>query len=788
MVLAQDDADSPRLEEVIVTAQKREQSQQEVPLSVATVQGDKLEKQGIENLENLTAYIPNFHFTETGFSTQVRVRGIGSDNSQGFEQSVGMYVDGIYYGRAQLFRMPMMDMQRAELLRGPQSTLFGKNSIAGALNLTTARPTKDLEGHLSASHENEFNTNEYNGVISGPLSDTLRARLAVRSYEDDGYMLNSYYNTQEPHEKDEAYRLSLEWDASDNLSFYLKGESNKFDKRGRSIEITQDIPLNSGGATYAQALAALGQPALEANKDYTRQVDNVDYSNNEINNLTLVTNYDFSDLSLTLVSGWLDFNYKENCDCDDTAAELLNLALGEDYSQFSQEIRIASPQGGTFEWLGGLYYQNYEQKYNDVLTISPTNFLVSALNAGLADTGVLRDFKQDSDTWAIFGQGTWHIADRWHLTLGARYTEENKDAHKEINLFTPSTGDLVTDPFVGWLYLQAFKLESEQATLAYLPTNPVTVLPLEYSGYNVKGSRSESALTPLINVQYDITGDVMAYASWTQGFKAGGFDPRSNSVGNFAAPQGMAPASEANSKLYFEFDREKATDYEMGVKSTLAGGAGELNVALFRTDYSNLQISQFDGAVGFNVGNAKKTLVQGLELEGRWALTNNLTSNYALSLLDFDYKDFKNGNCYAGQTRDGIDLDGNGSIDTCDYTGKRGVYTPKYTVNLGLDYRHSVYRDVDFVGSLAVQYVDSQNVHVNLDPKGEIDPYTMVDLRLALENENWSLALLGKNLLDKYILSYSGNAPLSDSTFHTNTYYSFVRRPKTIAAELSYRF
>ena len=141
----------PRLEEIVVTARKRAESLQDVPMSITAVSGEKLEKAGIENIEDLTSALTNIHFTQTGFSTQVRVRGIGSDNSQGFEQSVGMYVDGIYYGRAQLFRAPFMDLERAELLRGPQGTLLGKNSIAGALNLTSAKPTDDFTGHLSVS-------------------------------------------------------------------------------------------------------------------------------------------------------------------------------------------------------------------------------------------------------------------------------------------------------------------------------------------------------------------------------------------------------------------------------------------------------------------------------------------------------------------------------------------------------------------------------------------------------------------------------------------------------------
>ncbi len=778
----------PRLEEQIVTAQKREESLQDVPISVAAVSGQKIDDAGIETLEDLTVFLPNIHFTETGFSTQVRVRGIGSDNSQGFEQSVGMYIDGIYHGRAQLFRTPMMDMERAEMLRGPQSTLFGKNSIAGALNLTTARPTEELEGKLTVSREFEHEQDEVNAVLSGPITDELRARVAYRSYEEEGYFINTFKGTDEPSAEEDAIRLSLEWTPTDALRLFLKTEKNEFETRGRPIEITLDEPLAAGGATYAQALAILGEPDIESDRDFLRQMDADESSINEINNTTFSLDYEFNDHTFTAVSGWLDFEYDELCDCDDTGTKILDLSLGETYEQFSQELRITSPDDKRVDWIAGVFYQTWDQTFFDSLPIATDNFLVSAVSAGFADTGLRRDFDQTSDSWSIFGQTTWHMSDRLHITFGARYTEEEKEASKVLALFTPSTGEMLNDPVAGWLYLNAFRAENEQATTAFLPTDPPSTLPLVWGGHNVQKSRSESAFTPLISVEYDVNEDIMTYASFTTGFKAGGFDPRSNSVGNFSAPQGLAPETEENPYLFFEFEEETAQALELGMKSTVGDGRGEVNVALYRTDYEDLQISQFDGGVGFNVGNANETVVQGIEVDGRWAITDNLIAAYGFSWLDFEYQDFKNGNCYAGQTPDGVDLDGDDVIDTCDYTGKRGVYTPDYTLNLSLDYRREIFRGIEFAGFIDAQQVDGHNVHVNLDPKGEIDAYTMLSARLALEAKHWAVALLGKNLLDEYVISYSANAPLSDSTFNTNTHYSIVRRPMTLALEGTLRF
>lgn len=752
-----------RLEEVIVTSQKIAENIQDVPISVAAVNAEKLADAGIENLEDLTAYLPNIHFTESGFSTQVRVRGIGSDNSQGFEQSVGMYIDGIYYGRAQLFRTPMMDMQRAELLRGPQSTLFGKNSVSGALNLTTATPTEELEAKFSVSQEFEHNQSEVNGMVSGPLSDTLRARFAFRTYAEDGYYENTFKSVDEADTEENAYRLSFEFTPTDDLSFLFKAEQNEFETKGRAIEITQDVPLTTGGSTYSEWLQLFAQPGFDPDLDYQRQTDIPEFSDNEITNLTLTTNYDFNDYTLTFVTGQLGFEYNELCDCDFVAAEILELELFEEYDQFSQEIRITSPLGERIEWVGGLFYQDYDQTFQDRLPLRSTNALppilvANGLPAGalMANTGAGRDFEQSSEAWAAFGRVKFNVTDQLNFILGARYTEEKKTASKRIFIYEPSSGNEINDPTIGGLYLGVFLLENE--ALAGVG-----------GGHNVSGSRKETPFDPLLIAEFNINDDMMTYASFTTGSKAGGYDPRSNNTASF------------------EFEDEDSAAFETGIKTTLADGRGELNAAFYYTEYGDLQISQFDGGVGFNVGNAKETLVQGIEIDGRWLLTDGLTASYGISWLDFEYKDFKNGNCYAGQAAN-VDTDGDSVPDTCDYTGKRGVYTPDYTVNVSLDYLTEVLPGINFVGFIDIQQVDGHNVHVNLDPDGEIDAYTMLNARIGVEGEYWAVGLLGKNLLDEKVVSYSANAPLSDSSFGTNTHYSFVRRPMSIALEGTVKF
>jgi len=181
-------SNSLAIEEIVVTAQKREQSLQDVPISVSVVTGEKLVEAGIDNLDDLALYVPNFSKSETGIGPVLQIRGIATGNNPGFEQSVVMYMDDIALGRGSLARMPFMDLERVEVLRGPQNVLFGKNSIAGAISMITAKPTDELEGSVSIRYGSEYEDGEVIGVLSGPLTETLRGRLAIRGAERGGYL------------------------------------------------------------------------------------------------------------------------------------------------------------------------------------------------------------------------------------------------------------------------------------------------------------------------------------------------------------------------------------------------------------------------------------------------------------------------------------------------------------------------------------------------------------------------------------------------------------------------
>lgn len=766
------------LEEITVTAQKREESLREVPISVNVVDAERVAAGNINKLADLAEFVPNLSMTETGVSTQLYIRGIGSGNNQGFEQSVGQYVDGVYYGRQMLMRAPFLDVNRIEVLRGPQSTLFGKNTIAGALNYTTARPTDKKELNLYALREFESHQTELTGVASGPLTDTVRARFAVRSYQEDGYIQNTFKNTDEPQRDEDTYRLTVDWDITQDLTASLKLERNDFLTHGRQIEVVKDLPnlfpagsTPLAGLTTAQVLRAFGQPAMESGLDFKRQANSPEYSDNQIENQTLTLDYKMGELTLTSITAHLKYEFDEVCDCDYTPANSFTVRLGENYSQLSQELRLSSPTGGKFEWVGGAYFQDAEMTSIEVLDI-PADSLLRTLAAAstdparralaaLAGTRLWRDNGQDSKTNAVFFQGTWNLRDDLRLSLGGRYTREDKSGYRSMNVYDIATNSATLNPQAPLVYFGAFRIYSRQ--LAGRTVAPGVVAP----DHNLSGDRNENQFTPMINLEWDINDQTMLYASATSGYKAGGFDGR------------------ANNPFSFEFEEEEAQAYEVGSKSLLFDGAVELNASYFFTNYQNLQVSQFDGTFGFNVGNAKEAEVQGIELDGRWALTDDLTLSYSYAWLDFEFTDFRNGNCYNRQVPDGDIVNG---MRMCDYTGNTGQYAPENSASLALDYSRPVSSGINLVGSLMFNYRSEQQIHDNQDPNMVIDAVSRVNLRLGLEGEQWLAAFVGKNLTDEKVLTYAGNVPLSSSTFGTNTFYGFVDRGRQLAVEVGYRF
>jgi iron complex outermembrane receptor protein len=773
--------ESPELIEILVTAQKRTQSLRDVPLSVNALSGEKIEAAGITNIETMANYIPSFNMTQTGIGTNIAIRGISSGVNQGFEQSAAQFIDGIHYGRAQLSRAPFLDIERVEVLRGPQSILFGKNSTAGAISIITAKPGDKLEGKLSALYEPEHGERDVRLVLSGPITDTLGGRLAILDSSIDGFMENTTLNRDESGDKSRVIRATLQWKPSDLWDITLKVEDGSFDSEGRNIEVVKPV-----GGSYANALSFFTEGAyqLDTIHDRKRQA-NGDYSYNDTENVTLSIEREFDNHTFTSVTGYNAYTYQELCDCDFIGASGFNILSDEDYSQVSQELRITSDEDKTISYIGGLFFQSSSLKFHDTIQVPQDSFIATAFSSrlGAAMTGLLRgaqterDFEQETDLAAIFAQATWNFSDISRLIVGARYSQEEKEASRH-QYHVSNTGvalpqGTVTDPY-NFIWSQ-FKIDP----------------------HRVADKRDESGFTPLITFQHDLNSTDMLYASFTTGFKSGGFDVRANSASNeqggiyngqTITPNALFPSGVVTDiEGTWEFEDEQVKNYEIGGKFVLADGAAELNVAAFRSEFTDMQTSQFDGSLSFNVTNAGEAVVQGLEVDGRWALTDEILVRGGAAYIDFEYTDFRNSQCYFGQPA----AERNPTNPAvCDATGKRREFTPEYQGNVGIDYTLNFSNGLTLVSTLDAIYSAEYLTTPSLDPKFEQPSYTKINARIALSGQDnrWELALIGKNLTDESVVTYANGLPVSTTVSTGTAYYAFYERPRSIAIQGTIRF
>jgi len=767
------------LEEIVVTAQKREQSLQDVPIAVAAMGGEKINDVGIVNLEELTLYIPNVSINQGGATANMFIRGVGSGTNAGFEQSVGMYIDGIYSGRSQLSRVPLtLDLERVEVLKGPQGILFGKNTIGGAINVTSARPNHEFEGYVEALYEPSDGEQLYTGVINGSLSDTVAARLAVRYEGMDGWWRNETLNVDGPDKDSLFIRGSLLWDASDDVEVLAKYEHGDFKVVGKPSVIYQsDQPINYQGDEVVPILSERDQGiANTPSKDDT-----------ELDVFALTVNWDLDYATFTSVSGYATYDTEILQDTDLTAVSGISRTLTEKYEQFSQELRLVSPGGETIDWIVGGYFQTSELDISRVNTDLDFLLLGELASPALANLGVEplpSVFDQESDSWAVFVQGVWNVTDDVSIGLGLRYNEEEK------------TLDKIVDN-LGVLGSRV----NESLIVHANPSNNILIGDLR--SHSFKGlSREEQAVTWSANVQWHATEDAMLYASVSTGFKGGGFDEAYSSqgstvrTGNFltGVPDGGVIDTGVDGSV-LEYSEEEVIAFELGAKMTLAGGAANLNVAVFRMEYENLQVSSLVGDV-FRVGNAGEAVSQGVEVDGRWLLAEGFTLGASVAYLDATYSTFMGATCTIPQATDPVNNPGclgdDGSNITAgesggqDLSGRTLLYAPEWSYNVNAQWVVPMSDNVELRSSLDANYTDEFYSALDLDPNTLHGSNLRFNARVALASVDdiWSVALIGKNLTDESTRVWNNDVPTTAS----NSYYGIPERPRSFAIQGRYRF
>jgi iron complex outermembrane receptor protein len=737
------------LEEVIVTAQIREQSLQDVPISVSAIDGEVIEDRSVDNLQSLSASIPNFMVVETQIDTSISIRGVRSGANKGFEQSVPMNFDGVTYPRSQLARTPLVDLERVEVLRGPQPTLFGKNAIGGAVSVTSAKPTEEFEGKFSTSFESEHDESQSLVVLSGPLSDDLLGRLTVSTREMDGWITNQRMKRVEP-QRDETYiRGQLAWTDSNDIDYNLKVETADFDSVGYAMEAL--APQDGYGLVFA------GPIAVETNEDWVRSSGET-FSQNTMDNFVFTSNIPLDNGgTLTSITSMVEYDSYEVLDVDYVALEILDgTNQTEKYEQTSQEIRYTSPGGEDLDYIVGAYFQSADVDVTDYVPLGSFLALAGPPVSMLVGTNWDRLYKQSSEMYSVFGQADINLEGNWRLTVGARYSNEDKDGSRNLTLDGTGTA-LAGSPMLNVLWA------------AVLNVGP----------HNIASSRSESSFDPMVRLSYDLSDNAQMYVSYTEGSKAGGFDIRGNSI------PGTPLVSSAGG---WEFEEENATNIEWGYK--MKSDRASFDFTYFSTEYEDLQTSVFDGVLGFKVGNAAAAELDGFEMQGRYLIAEGLEFYGSLASLNYEFTDWKNSQCAYGEVAT------NGIY--CDRSGASVILAPEDTANAGFAYETVLSNNWVLDANLNVDYSSEYFITTNLDKNIKESGYSKVGLVLGLESSDgkWRLSLIGDNLTDERIKVVGGTIPLartfvrlaSGGALDGIAYDAIYARPKNIAIKLDYNF
>jgi len=592
-VFAQSDASEYSTADIVVTAQRREQRLQDVPVAVSVVTGAALDNQGIRSVTTLSARLPNVKIASANGTDLLNIRGVGSGNNPGFEQAVGTFVDGIYRGRARATRAALFDIDRIEVLKGPQTTFFGNNTIAGALSITTRKPTDTLSYNASALYTPSIGEYVLEAGVSGPISDTLSARIAGRASGMDGYIYNAYLNDDGPRSRDYQGRISFQFKPTDTFQSDLRFDIGR--NRAQNalpyelLNCPPDPAYGPARGACADYLAASGGK-VDDKLNYRADLRNTT-SAYDFYEIGWTNSLELGDLTLSAISGYFDHDVNlliQNIPVPTPGVGGVGRLVYRDmehFHQFSQEVRLQSPTGGTFEWMVGAYYANsklsHPQEFGAFQADLAAIPVISAFYAPGTPIGISVGLKEKQNTESVFGSATIRPTKGLRVNLGLRYTTVGKQASRLIRYGTASLNPTQEGFTPGSAAAQAALQSVLGGSLAEFPDT----------------DRRDDKLLPSVGLQYDITPDSMAYVSYTKGFKAGGFD---------------------NSTTGAIFGPESVDAYEIGIKNTLFDRRMTLNLAAFWSDYKDLQENTYvflpSGLIGSTVGNVAKARSKGLEM------------------------------------------------------------------------------------------------------------------------------------------------------------------------------
>ena len=717
-----------------MTAQRRSESLQNVPISAQVLSGDQLATLNLNDLENISEIVPAVHISHAGATSDMYIRGIGSGNSQSFDQSVGTFIDDIYHGRARSSTDQLFDIDRIEVLKGPQSTFFGNNAIAGAFNIVTKRPTDTFEADARALY-GMFGQYAVESAVSGPITDQLSARLAGLINGGTGWIMNNNTDEREPREYDTAGRITLVYKPVENLDATLKLEASRDRQVGDLYLQLVNCPPPSPFVTGPFCATALSHhvPTFSISDLGDEEADAAGggtfLSNVES---VLSVNYHAGDETLSSVTGYYRYNYQQNLDLDATPLAEATVAAPEQYYQFSQEFRITSPSAQVFEYLAGLYFQTDHLDYQQVVNYPFFDGPIDA-SPGFAplvpylpiSQGFF--FSQPEHIYSPFGSLSWNVGS-FKLTAGLRATQDEKTYSRTLAY---GTG---TEAYGGFVALPP---AVESLPAAILGTPPGTL----------SGSRTDHAWMPSAKIQYQVNSAAMAYFSYSRGFKAGGFNG-SDTTG-LASNMPFAP--------------EHVNAYELGVKTRWLDDTVLFNLDAFRSDYTDLQVVVEEGYSTGNgvavVRNAASSRSQGLEFEGQWVISKEFRLLSNITYLNSRYLDYPNAAPTALEIQQGIAEQ--------NLSGRPTEYAPNWSGSVTASYTQTLPGGYRLITNLTPFFTSAYYLLASEDPEGQQGQYVRLDATLSLESpdRHWGLDLIGKNLTNRQILGFSSIEPTSTGTF-----------------------
>ncbi len=774
------------LEEIVVTATRREESLMNVGVSVIAIDSRQLDREARRGLEDVSELVPNVVLERQGGANSQRlaVRGISSPPLDDVESSVAVFIDGVYNPKARSAFVPLYDMERVEVLRGPQGALFGKNSIAGVLNMATARPTQDFEAIIDLRAGNR-NSHEAMLAVSGGLTDTLSARFTAFNRRT-GNWLDNRIGPDAGGLGTEAYRLNLQWNPGERTQVGLKLESfhdryNKGTEQLISVD-AQDAPFFGSVSTRLNDRTE-SSTGSAFGAEFNRNPRQVLTTSADL--LALSVSHAFSnDHELAATYGYSDFGLKAQGNTQNTPLLGIYLNSTTQFKTHNLELRWSSPVDQRFRYTLGAYvedsetdrtkgdsqlnFENLGPVVNMVMQLPPPNGagadpgdLLDLTSMALALQYVQpADFVSEVSSFALFAEGTFDIDSRWSLTAGLRYAWDRLEFDKAFDIFD-ANGEVFLSP----------------ASFAGLGADPVTAFTYSAVAQGIFGTfmalpgtprdqlvRKDNILLPSAKLEFRPDDNSLYYLTIQTGYKNGGFN---------ASTLGLST----------EFEEEESISAELGARLTLLEGRGRLNVAAFYTEFDDLQVGVVDpvsGAVSFT--NAASATSWGLEVDSQWLLQEGLIVSLAYGYLNAEYDRFRNAGCNVQQK---LALPPNTPC-TQDLSGEPLTYSPEHSASLAIDHTRPLWDRLELQGNLSMSYSSGFYNDQGNSRELKSDNSTLLHGRIALHDpvQQWTLAMIVRNITDRrdQVRGQTG------SNRGTETLFGTIRPPRSIWLQVEKRF